>query len=132
VHGTDRERARADAVDLVPDPDRRAARDAIADRVQDHGHVLDGETGHDQLRAQVAEPDADRVRPGRRELVAQDGGDGPADGADVVGDRLHAGFRAEVDALGQRLTFRAPAPLLSGVGAASAWWVHARHITMGV
>ena len=39
---------------------------------------------------------------------------------------------SQLATLGQRLTLRAPAPLVLGVGAASAWWVHARHITRGV
>ena len=49
-----------------------------------------------------------------------------------LGDGLHAGLRVEVDPLGHRVTFRAPAPLLRRVGAASPWRVHATHVTRGV
>src|SRR6516165_10801314 len=128
----DRERARADPVDLISGFDHRAVRDALADRVQDDRHVLDGEPEHGQLRALVAEPQADGVRPGRRDLVAEHRGYRPADGTDVIGDGLHAGLRVEVDPLGHRVTFRAPAPLLRRVGAASPWRVHATHVTRGV
>src|SRR5579859_6209904 len=73
----------------------------------------------------MAEPQADGVRPGRRDRVAEHRGYRPADGVDVVGDSLHAGLWVKVDALGHRITFRAPAPLVRRVGAASPWRVHA-------
>src|SRR5262249_8192636 len=120
VHRPDRERARADAVDPVSGLDRRAVGDALADRVHDDRHVLDRKAEHGQLGTLVAEPQSYRVGPGRRDLIAEDGGDRPADGADVLGDGLHAGLRVEAGALGQRLALP---------GAASAWWVHGRHIT---
>ena len=110
VHGAEGERARADAVELIAGFDRRAVRDAISDRVQDDRHVLEGQAVHSQLRTLVSEPQADRVRPGRRDLIAKDGGDRPADGTNVVGDGLHAGLRIDGGALIQRRTLRASAP----------------------
>src|SRR5580692_4412011 len=90
---------------------------------------------HGQLGTLMGEPQSYRVGPGRRDLIAEDGGDRPADRADVLGDRLHAGLGIEAGTLGQRLALRARAPgrrRVRGGGAASAWWVHGPHITRGV
>jgi hypothetical protein len=95
VDGTDRERARADTVELITGLDHGAVGDAVPDRVQDDRHVLDGKAVHGQLRSLLTEPEPDRVCPGRRDLVAEDSGDRPADAADVISDSFHAGLRIE-------------------------------------
>jgi len=78
-----------------------------------------------ELGVAVSEREALLHTLGRRDLVAQHPGYRPADGMDVIGDGLHAGLRVEGDALGRRIAFRAPAPLVRRVGAASPWRVHA-------